>query len=133
MTAQIVKGVPVLGEQDELALASTGIAHLQGVLQARTAPTSDLAGVDDLLGPRLQPLQDQDLPLQLGDGLGGSGTVDRSSSGFSSSSALRSSASSGSDGPMVSAMARPRLRLLLLDPALGDGGGASGTGIWPRG
>ena len=75
---QVVEGVAVLAEYDELAAAAVGREHLGVVLkQARELfPLAVAAGLHDAGGLFLQIPQDDDLGLQLGDGFGRGGLID---------------------------------------------------------
>jgi hypothetical protein len=94
---QIVQCVAVLGKDDELALATAGIAHGGVVLQdaGEFVPFAVLPRGDDSFGLMFESLEDDDFLLQLGDGARRGGLIDQVSSRFSCSSALRSSSSSG--------------------------------------
>ena len=76
---QVVQRVAVFGEDDELALTPGGVVHLRIVLEdfREFIPLAVLAGGDDGLGLLLKPLENDDLRLQFGDGLGGSRLVDQ--------------------------------------------------------
>ena len=75
---QIAQRVAVLGEDDQLALAPRGIAHLRGVLQQfrEFVPLAILAGMHDVVCLLLQALQDADFRFELLNGLGGGGLID---------------------------------------------------------
>ena len=79
LLVQVVQGVAVLGEDDELAQAAAGIAHGGIVLQdaGEFVPFAVLPGGDNGLGLMFESLEDDNLLLQLGDGAGGGGLIDQ--------------------------------------------------------
>jgi hypothetical protein len=77
LDGQVVQRVAVLGEDDQLALTAVGVVHLGRVCSSgELVPLAVLAGVDDLPGLLFQPFEDDDLGLELLNGLGGGGLVD---------------------------------------------------------
>jgi len=67
----------MLGEDNQLALASRGIAHLLGALQElrEFVPLAVLTGMEDLPGLFLQALQDTDFRFEVLNSLGGGSLI----------------------------------------------------------
>ena len=79
LLVEVIQCVAVLGEDDELALAAIGIAHVGVVLQdaGEFVPFAVLPRGDDSFGLMFESLEDDDFLLQLGDGAGGGGLIDQ--------------------------------------------------------
>jgi hypothetical protein len=76
---EVVEGVAVFGEDDELAPAPRGVLHLGFVLEQprELGPLRVGPELSDVGGERLEPTQRLDLQAQLGDRPRGGGEVDR--------------------------------------------------------
>ena len=74
---KVVERVAVLGEDDELALTTLGVAHLRGLLQqlGKLIPLAVFTRVNDGAGLLLQRLKAEDFRFQLLDRLSCSGLV----------------------------------------------------------
>ncbi|OQA04802.1 MAG: hypothetical protein BWY66_02867 [bacterium ADurb.Bin374] len=76
---QVVQGVAVFGENDELPLAPFPVMHLGGVLEEvrQFFPFAVFLGVDNLAGLGFETGEGLDFSFELGNRLGGGGLIDQ--------------------------------------------------------
>src|SRR5439155_9246092 len=79
LLVQVVQSVAMLGKEDELAQSAAGIAHGGIVLQdaGEFVPFAVLPGGDNSPGLMFESPEEDNLLLQLGDGVGSSGLIDQ--------------------------------------------------------